>query len=120
MGNNKDKSGFSLGISLTKPHTLENGQLAWWCDMHETYILTQDYQCWYVIENGDYEITEKDQSKWDVAEFRLLEKNAKAKPLILNGLHRCDIDKVMHIKSAKDIWAALKVIHAGSTELNQA
>ena len=60
MGNNKDKYGFSLGISLTKPHALENGQLAWWCDMHETCIRTQDYQCWYVIENGDYEITEKD------------------------------------------------------------
>ena len=79
MGNNKDKKGFSLGISLTKPHALESGQLAWWSDMHETYIRTQDYQCWYVIENKDYEITEKDQSKWDVAEFRLLEKNAKAK-----------------------------------------
>ena len=45
MGNNKDKKGFSLGISLTKPHALENGQLAWWSDMHETYIRTQDYQC---------------------------------------------------------------------------
>ena len=95
---------------------LENGQLAWWYEMHETYIRTQDYQCWFVIENGDYVITEKDQSKWDVAEFRLLEKNAKAKQLILNGLHRCEIDKVMHIKSAKDIWAALKVIHAGSID----
>ena len=112
----KDKSGFSLGISLSKPHALENGQLSWCCDMHEFYICTQDYQCWYVIENGDYEITEKDQSKWDVADFRFLEKNAKAKQLILNGLHRCDIDKVMHIKSAKDIWAALKVIHAGSID----
>ena len=46
----------------------------------------------------------------------MLEKNAKAKQLILNGLNRCDINKVMHIKSAKDIWAALKVIHAGSID----
>ena len=80
------------------------------------YIRSIDYQCWHVIDNGHYEITEKDQSKWDVAEFKLLEKNAKAKQLILNGLNRCDIDKVMHIKSAKDIWVALKVIHAGSVD----
>ena len=117
MGNNREKKNeFALGISLTKPHMLENGQLAWWYEMQETHIRQQDYQCWHVIENGDYVITEKDKSKWDVAEYRLLEKNAKAKQLILNGLHRCDIDKVMHIKTAKEIWAALKVIHAGSID----
>ena len=47
--------------------------------MHEVYISTQDYQCWYIIENGDYEISEKDKTKWDEKEFKLLEKNAKAK-----------------------------------------
>ena len=79
MGNNREKNEFALAISLTKPRILENGQLAWWYEMHETHIRQQDYQCWYVIENGDYVITEEDQTKWDVAEFRLLEKKCKSK-----------------------------------------
>ena len=58
-------------------------------------------------------ISEKDHSKWDEKEFKLLEKNAKVKQLILNGLSWGDMDKVMHIKSAKDIWKQIQVIHAG-------
>ena len=61
MKNKKEQPGFSLGISLSKPHIPWYGQLAWWLEMHEVYIRTQDYQCWYIIENGDYEISEKDK-----------------------------------------------------------
>ena len=114
---NKHTNGDSdLGRSLTKPHVLKYGQLAWWLETHEIYIRQQDFQCWYVIEHGDYIIAEKDHSKWDEKEFRLLEKNAKAKQLILNGLSRGDMDKVMHLKSAKDIWKEIQVIHAGSED----
>lgn len=76
--------------------------------MHEVYIRIQDYQCWYIIENGDYEIYEKEKSKWAEKEFKLLEKNAKPKQLILNGLSRGDVDK--------EIWKAIQVIHAGSVD----
>ena len=82
---NKHANGDSdLGRSLTKPHVLKYGQLAWWLEMHEVYIRQQDFQCWYVIEHGDYIIAEKDHSKWDEKEFKLLEKNAKAKQLTLS------------------------------------
>ena len=58
MGQDKESNqGFSLGISLSKPHILKHGQLSWWEEMHETYIRTHDYKCWHIIENGDYEIT---------------------------------------------------------------
>ena len=45
-----------------------------------------------------------------------MEKNAKAKQLILNGLTRGDMDKVMHLKYAQDIWKEIQVIHAGSKD----
>ena len=32
---------------------------------------------------------------------------------ILNGLSRGEVDKVMHLSSAKEIWAAIQVVHAG-------
>ena len=77
MGNNKGHFRFSLGISLSKPHILKYGQLAWQLEMHEIYIRTQDYQCWHVIDNGDYEISEKDKSKWDQDEFNFQRKMPK-------------------------------------------
>ena len=78
MKNKQSHGDNDLGRSLTKPHILKYGQLSWWLEVHEVYIRQQDFQCWYVIEHGDYLIAEKDHSKWDEKEFKLLEKNAKA------------------------------------------
>ena len=49
-----------------------------------------------------------------------MEKNSKARQYILNGLGREDMDKVIHIDNAKDMWAALKAMHEGSDELKAA
>ena len=103
MKNKQSQGDNDLGRSLAKQHVLKYDQLAWWLEVHEVYIRQQDFQRCYVIEHGDYVILEKDHSKSDEKEFKLLEKNAKAKKLILNGLSRGDMDKVMHINSARDI-----------------
>ena len=50
---------------------------------------------------------------WKPEHYVSLEKNAKARQLILNGLVREDMDKVIGIPTAKGIWKALKEIHEG-------
>ena len=54
----KTPSGYNLGISLSKPHILVRGELSWWTQAHANYIRTQDYECWFIIENGDNKIDE--------------------------------------------------------------
>ena len=45
-----------------------------------------------------------------------MEKNSKARQLILCGLTRTDIDKVIGIPTAKDMWEAIISIHRGSDD----
>ena len=46
-----------------------------------------------------------------------MEKNFKARQHIMNGLTRKDVDKVMSIATAKDMWAAIKAMHTGSEDM---
>lgn len=119
MSHAKDHmSNFNLGISLTKPHLLMQGELSWWINMHSNYIKTQDYECWHIIENGDHVISKEiPKDKYTAAEYGKLEKNFKAKQLILNGLTRNDVDKVMSISTAHEMWKAIQVMHKGSDDM---
>ena len=113
----KTPSGYNLGISLSKPHILVRGELSWWTQAHANYIRTQDYECWFIIENGDNKIDENlAKDKYTSIQFGQLEKNTKARQLILNGLSREDMDKVMSIPTAKEMWEAIQVLHRGSKD----
>ena len=119
MANNGEQapSGFKLGISLNKPHLLLPGELSWWTEIHSNYIRTQDYECWHIIKNGDYVIDPiLDLKNYTSLEFGRLEKNHKEKQLILNGITRQDVDKVMLISSAKEVWEAIYTLHQGSKD----
>jgi len=109
---------FSLGISINKPHLRKAGEEEWWEKTMESYISTNDYQCWRVILNGNGVVDlNKPEADWTPADYTTMEKNAKARQYILNGLGREDMDKVLHIDNAKGMWNALKEMHEGSDEL---
>ena len=46
-----------------------------------------------------------------------MEKNFKAQQLIMNGLTRKDVDKIMFVAMAKEMWAAIKAMHTGSEDM---
>ena len=86
----------------------------------ESHIKTNDYQFWRIIENGDIPVDlNMKEVDWKPEHYVSLEKNAKARQLILNGLGREDMDKVIGIPTAKGIWKALKEMHEGSKELQE-
>ena len=72
-----------------------------------------------VIELGDEDIPSsvKVRSDWKPEHYAIMEKNAKARQLILCGLTRTDIDKVRSIPTAKEMWAAIITIHRGSDDM---
>src|ERR1044071_7696326 len=109
---------FSLGISINKPHLRKAGEEEWWEKTMESYISINDYQCWRVILNGIGVVDlNKPEADWTPADYTTMEKNAKARQYILNGLRREDMDKVLHIDNARGMWNALKEMHEGSDEL---
>ena len=70
---------FSLGISTNKPHLRKTGEEVWWEKTMESYICTNDYQCWRVILNGNgvVDLT-KAENLWTPADYVTMEKNSKA------------------------------------------
>ena len=116
MGNNKNI--FNLGISLAKHHILAEGEIEWLLSMTKNYIQQTDYQCWRIIEKGEETLKdETDIYKWGPVEYATLEKNAKAKQLILNALSRKDIDKIISLPNAKLMWNAIIDMHSGSEDM---
>ena len=69
------------------------------------------------MKHGDYVIDPKLELKnYTGLEFGRLEKNHKAKQLILNGLTRQDVEKVMSISTTKEVWEAIQTMHKGSED----
>src|ERR1044071_8793354 len=111
---------FDLGISTNKPHLRNKGEEVWWEKCMESHIKTNDYQCWRVVEKGDgYVNLSQAEAEWKPEHYVTLKKNAKARQFILNGLGREDMDKVISIPTAKEMWKALKEMHEGSEELKR-
>ena len=80
---------FSLGISINKSHLRKAGEEEWWEKTMESYISTNDYQCWIVILNGNGVVDlNKPEADWTPADYTTMEKNAKARQYLLNGLGR--------------------------------
>src|ERR1044071_311787 len=95
---------FKLGISTNKPHLRKKGEEVWWTRCKESHIKTNDCQCLRIIENGDIPIDlAMKEVDWKPEHYVSLEKNAKARHFILNGLGREDIDKVIGIPTTKGI-----------------
>ena len=90
---------FSLGISINKPYLRKAGEEEWWEKTMESYISTNDYQCWRVILNGDGVVDlKKPEADWTLADNTTIKKNAKARQYLLNGLGRENMEKVLHIE----------------------
>ena len=86
--------------------------------MTSNYIKTQDYQCWRVIEKGDGKVPADLQDKdWTAEHYTTMEKNFKARQLILNSLTRKDVDKVMSIPTTKEMWNAIIAMYTGSDDM---
>jgi len=82
----------------------------------ENYIQAEDYELWMLIKNGPLipmRIKEygaavvKKPEKFDRNDFKMMEKNAKAKKLLYFDLGPDEYTRILKCESAKDIWEAL-------------
>jgi len=69
------------------------------------------------LENGSS--VPKKSEELNAEDFRMMEKNAKAKKLLYFGLGLDECSRISECKSAKEIWDALQVAHEGTSEVKQ-
>jgi len=89
----------------------------------ENYIQAEDYELWMLIKNGPHILVKvkedgitvkKKPEEFDSNDFKMMEKNAKAKKLLYFGLGLDECTHISECESTKDIWEALQVAHEGT------
>ena len=94
----------------------------------ENYIQAEDYELWMLIKNGplipkktkeDGTIIIKKPKEFDSEDYKMMEKNAKAKKLLYFDLGPDEYTRISECESAKDIWDALQVAHEGTNQVKQ-
>ena len=94
----------------------------------ENYIQAEGNELLMLIKNGSLipkRIKEdnipvvKKPEEFDSEDFKMMEKNAKAKKLLYFGLGRDEYTRISECESAKDIWDALQVAHEVTNQVKQ-
>ena len=100
------------GQSITRPPYFNGQHYSWWKNRMENYIQAEDFQLWAIIENGPQVPMETTSSgskipkkvkDFDSEDYRIMEKNAKAKKLLYfvlgpdeyNRISKCECSRHM-------------------------
>ena len=120
--------GILEGQSITRPPYFNGQHYSWWKNRIENYIQVEDYELWMLIKNGpliptkvieDGSEVPKKPEEFNAEDFKMMEKNAKAKKLLYFGLGPDEYTRISEYESAKEIWDALQVAHEGTNQVKQ-
>ena len=103
------------GQSITRPPYFNGQHYSWWKNRMENYIQAEDFELWMLIKNGpliptkvieDGTKVHKNPDEFNADDFKMMEKNAKAKKILYFGLALAEYTHISECESAKDIWDA--------------
>ena len=72
-----------------------------------TFLCAIDEMVWDSVENGNVRPTTA-KSKWDKAALALANSNSKAINAIFCGVSTDEFHRILHVKTAKEVWTILK------------
>ncbi|XP_075098044.1 uncharacterized protein LOC142175359 [Nicotiana tabacum] len=91
--------------------------------------MAEDYELWDVICDGPYVPTKKvgepvvmvpkTRKEYNDADRKTVEKNFRAKKILVCGIRPDEYNMIPAYQSAKEIWEALKTTHEGTTQVKQ-
>ncbi|XP_070022088.1 uncharacterized protein [Nicotiana sylvestris] len=107
-----------------------NGQYhGWWKTRIHDFIMVEDSELWDVICDGPYVPTKKvrdppvmmpkTKKEYNDADRKAVEKNFRAKKILVSGVGPDEYNKISACQSAKKIWEALQTTHEGTTQVKQ-
>ncbi|XP_009794241.1 uncharacterized protein [Nicotiana sylvestris] len=91
--------------------------------------MAEDSELWDVICDGPYVPTKKvgdptvtmpkTRKEYDDANRKAVEKNFRAKKILVCGIGPDEYNRISACQSAKEIWEALETTHEGTTQVKQ-
>ena len=112
--------GYSEGQNINRPPLFNGQYYSWWKARMEVFIQAEDYELWNIITDGPEYPTYKDaenndvpkeKSEYNEADYKMLEKNAKAKFILICGLGPDEYNRISNCTTAKQIWDTLMNAH---------
>jgi len=102
--------GMLEGQSITRPPYFNGQHYGWWKNRMENYIQAEDYELWMLIKNGpliptvtkeDGKVIIKKPEEFNGDDYKMMEKNTKAKKLLYFGLGPDEYTRISECESAK-------------------
>ncbi|XP_070057519.1 uncharacterized protein [Nicotiana tomentosiformis] len=94
----------------------------------EDFLTAEDLELWTIVSQGPFipttqnaqsETVPKDPSEFVAADFKMTEKNAKAKKILICGLGPDEYNRISMCSNANQIWDALQIAHEGTNQVNR-
>jgi hypothetical protein len=105
------------GMSNNKAPLFNGGGYALWKIRMKSFMLALGFDIWKSVVDG---YTAPTTPPTDVAGKKICNDNSREVNAILGGLTNSICVKVMHCKSAKEIWDKLEVVYEGDSKVREA
>lgn len=96
-----------------KPHIFDGSDFSYWKTRMQFYIEAQGHAIWLKVKNPYVVPANDDVITPDVEAYN------KARNFLIQGLSRCEFERVAHLRSAHEIWKTLCDYHEGSTAIKE-
>ncbi|XP_075079879.1 uncharacterized protein LOC142165163 [Nicotiana tabacum] len=120
---------FEEGQSTYRPPRFNGQYYGWWKTRMHDFIMAEDYELWDVIcvspyiptkKTGDpLVMTPKTRKEYNDADMKVVEKNFRAKKILVCGIGPDEYNMISACQFAKEIWEALQTAHEGTTQVKQ-
>ncbi|XP_069155736.1 uncharacterized protein [Solanum lycopersicum] len=116
------------GQSSTRPPRFNGHFYSWWKVRMHDYLMAEDSELWDIVLDGPFipimeekdgektSLVPKPRQKYDEADRKKIEKDYKAKTLLVCGIGPDEFNRVSACKSAKEFWDCLKTAHEGTEQ----
>ncbi|XP_070044855.1 uncharacterized protein [Nicotiana tomentosiformis] len=117
------------GQSTYMPPRFNGQYYGWWKTRMHDFIMEEDSELWDVICDGPYVPTKKvgepavmvpkTRKEYNDADRKAVEKNFRAKNILVCGIGPGEYNRISAYQSAKEICEALQTTHGGTTQVKQ-
>ncbi|XP_070056178.1 uncharacterized protein [Nicotiana tomentosiformis] len=120
---------FEEGQSTYRPPRFNGQYYGWWKTRMHDFIMAEDSELCDVICDGPFVPTKnlgdpavsipKTRKEFNDAERKAIEKNFRAKQILVCSIGLDEYNRISACQSAKEIWEALHTAHKGTTRVKQ-
>jgi len=118
---------YDQGRSTVTPPLSKGTNFAYWKNLMQMFIKTEDYELWNIITKGPYvpmttvdgKSIKKNEDQYTQEDFAKPSKNCKAIHILYCGLDANEYNRISACESAKEIWDKLVVTYEGTSQVRE-